>query len=127
MRKALQILLVLPATALAPIGWLVTFYGYSPPSDGLAFAWFTKAALFFIVSFAGLIALWSSIVYTPIVGAIRRRALMAGLTAGLLLDTIMLVYGLARPPRNFDGPVVLLAIWLLGGPLIVGGRNLLIT
>lgn len=124
MRTATQIFLTLPATLLAPIGWLVTFMGFSADVEGPAFIYFTKTALFFLGSLVGLIALWRSIFATRIKGLTRpSRLLVAGLVVGLLLDAIFVVGGLFSPPRNLDAPGVVFFAWLIGGPFVVGIWN----
>ena len=125
MRTTAQVLLILPATVLAPIGWLFILSGYHAAVDAPASIYFTKAALFFLGSLVGLIALWRSIFATR-VGSLMRplRLLVVGLVVGLLLDAFFVLGGLFSPPRDPDGLQVLFIVWIIGGPFVVGIWNL---
>jgi len=125
MRTAAQVLLTLPATLLAPIGWLFIFSGYHAAVDAPASIYFAKAALFFLGSLVGLVALWRSIFATRVSSLIRpARLLVVGLVVGLLLDTVFVFGGLFSPPRNPDAPQIFFIAWLIGGPFVVGVWNL---
>jgi hypothetical protein len=126
MKTVAQVLLILPATLLAPIGWFVFFNGYIPEVNAPASIYFTKAALFLASSLVGLIALWRSVFYTRTKEVMRpSRLLVAGLVVGLLFDTFALLSGISSPPSNPDVPEILFLAWLIGGTFVVGIWNLI--
>ena len=127
MKTAIQILLVLPATLMAPVGWYFVLFGYIPEAryGGSASIYFTKAAIFILASGIELVALWNSIFLTGATRAARaNRAMVFGLIVSLVFNAFFLV-GLIFSPHRTDLPVVIAGTWILGGPFVVGIWNLM--
>lgn len=124
MRTAIQVLLALPATLLTPFGWFFLIVGGI--DDAAALPFFIKVALFVFGSFIGLLALWRSIILRQS-GELTRppRWLVPGLVIGLLLATFFIVGWIIDPPRYPDAPLILVSLWIIGGPFIVGIWNLI--
>jgi hypothetical protein len=123
-RRLLQCLLVLPAFLATPLGWTFLIHvltedkrwQQTPDHPGWAVHFLASSAL-------GLAGLGCSIFSDPKKAAGKFRwAMVFGLIAGLQLVIVMMLRALAGSRPDYD--VLLLGVWMLGGPLFVGCWNL---
>jgi hypothetical protein len=108
--RILKVMLVLPAFIMTPLGWAVMAGGAREALPSIVY--------FFLSSAIGLASLLIAMLCDlRFLRSSARWLLVVGLAIGIQLAVYMIT---RAPPRH--GDVTLLAIWLIGGPLLVAIR-----